>query len=204
MEKSGIRRKNSRRHNLYRSMTLPLPRSEVFPFFAEAVHLERITPPELRFHIITPQPILIKAGTLIEYKLGLFGIRFSWLTRIARWSPPDEFVDEQVRGPYTLWIHTHRFTETKGATLIEDHVDYQFLLSTGESLPTGRYFQEALVNLLTIGNRSIKTRCGSPISQVGAGCGHRSGPRTGAVATAAAVTRLPRDPWVYGQVPARR
>ena len=123
-------------------MILPLPRSEVFPFFAEAVHLERITPPELRFHIITPQPILIKAGTLIEYKLCLFGIRFSWLTRIARWSPPDEFVDEQVRGPYTLWIHTHRFTEAKGTTRIEDNVDYQLpLFPIGELAYPVVYFQ---------------------------------------------------------------
>ena len=142
MEKSGISLKKSMLHNLHSSMILPLPRSEVFPFFAEAFHLERITPPELRFHIITPQPILIEAGTLIEYKLCLFGISFYWLTRIARWSPPDEFVDGQVRGPYTLWIHTHRFTEMKGTTRIEDNVDYQLpFFPIGELAYPIVYFQ---------------------------------------------------------------
>jgi ligand-binding SRPBCC domain-containing protein len=106
-------------------MVLPLPRPEVFAFFAEAAHLERITPPELRFHIVTPQPIAIEKGTLIEYRLKLFRIRFSWLTRIGHWSPPDEFIDEQVRGPFAAWIHTHQFTEANGATLIDDNVDYK-------------------------------------------------------------------------------
>jgi ligand-binding SRPBCC domain-containing protein len=112
-------------HVLKASQRLPLNPNEVFPFFAEAANLERLTPPELQFHIITSPPITMQVGTLIEYRLRLFGVPFKWLTRICRWHPPHEFVDEQLRGPYRLWVHTHRFWPEDGATRMEDEVHYR-------------------------------------------------------------------------------
>ena len=103
---------------------VPCRRSEVFPFFADASNLEALTPEWLNFCILTPRPIRMEVGALIDYRIRLRGVPLRWRTRITAWEPPARFVDEQIRGPYRAWIHEHTFTERDGGTEVRDFVRY--------------------------------------------------------------------------------
>lgn len=111
-------------HRLEREQLLPHPVDEVFPFFADARNLERLTPPLLRFEVLTPGTIEMREGSLIEYRLRLHGVRVQWLTRIEEWEPGVRFVDMQLAGPYRLWHHTHTFEASGSGTLMRDEVRY--------------------------------------------------------------------------------
>ena len=114
-----------RTYVLEREQRIDRPRHEVFAFFGDAFNLERITPRFLSFRMLTKRPVVMGPGTLLEYRLSLFGIRFYWQTRIEEWRPEEYFVDVQLKGPYALWRHTHSFEELSGErTLMRDRVEY--------------------------------------------------------------------------------
>jgi ligand-binding SRPBCC domain-containing protein len=118
----------ARRWVLERTQLVPRRRDEVFAFFADARNLEAITPGFLRFRVVTPGRIAMAAGTLIDYRLSLFGVPFSWRTRIEEYVPGERFVDVQLSGPYRRWLHFHSFEDAPGGTLVGDRVEYELPL----------------------------------------------------------------------------
>jgi len=112
-------------HVLRRRQWIPLPRPEVFEFFADASNLETITPEWLNFRILSPTPVELHTGARIDYRLRWHGVPIAWTTEIRKWNPPYGFVDTQIRGPYQLWHHTHRFEAVEDGTLMTDVVWYK-------------------------------------------------------------------------------
>lgn len=124
-------------YHLAREIWLPRPLDEVFSFFSDALNLEALTPRWLRFQVLTPAPIHLQAGTLIDYRLRVRGLPLRWQSEITVWEPPHRFVDEQRRGPYRLWHHEHAFSQKDGGTLVADRVQY--------AAPGGRWVHQFLV-----------------------------------------------------------
>lgn len=115
----------AKRYCLERVQLVPAPRAQVFAFFSLAQNLELLTPDFLKFRIVTPLPIEMRPGALIEYRIGLGGIPMKWLTEIQEWQPEERFVDTQLRGPYRYWHHLHEFRDVAGGTEMRDRVDYE-------------------------------------------------------------------------------
>jgi ligand-binding SRPBCC domain-containing protein len=113
-----------RLHTLELSQTVHAPLDAVFPYFDRPENLERITPPWMRMQTITPEPVPMHVGSVIDYVVSVRGIPMRWTSIITEYDPPHRFVDVQLRGPYSLWHHLHTFREHNGDTVIEDRVTY--------------------------------------------------------------------------------
>jgi ligand-binding SRPBCC domain-containing protein len=115
----------ARRWQLEQTQLVPKPRSEVFAFFSDAYNLERLTPVFLGFKILTPGPIEMRPGAIIDYSLRLYGVPVKWKTRIEVFEPETRFVDSQLEGPYRYWQHLHEFEEVEQGTRMRDVVNYE-------------------------------------------------------------------------------
>jgi ligand-binding SRPBCC domain-containing protein len=116
-------------HVLERSQRVEVPIERAFDFYGDALNLEPMTPPWLHFQVTNEGPIVMEAGTLLDYRLRLHGVPIRWRTRIETWERPSRFTDTQLRGPYKLWDHAHSFEpDGDGATVIHDRVRYELPL----------------------------------------------------------------------------
>ncbi len=116
---------------------LPQSRDEIFQFFADPQNLDTLTPAWLQFKILSPADTAMGKGTLLDYRLRLHGVPIRWQSEISVWEPPRRFVDRQIKGPYSLWVHEHTFAIRNGGTLVGDNVEY--------AVPGGTLVQRLLV-----------------------------------------------------------
>ena len=151
-------------HVLAREQTVPLPAEDAFEFFSDAFALERITPPWLDFRVITPEPVEMAEGTLIEYALRLHRLPIRWLTRIEAWEPPRRFVDAQLSGPYRLWEHTHSFVPQGPGTVILDRIRYALPLGPFGELARIAFVRRDLERIFDYRRKAVSELLGDSAS----------------------------------------
>jgi ligand-binding SRPBCC domain-containing protein len=154
------------RHKSYRldrSQVVPQPLNDVFPFFADAGNLELITSEFLHFWILTPLPICMEPGALIDYRLQLFFLPFRWRTRIEMFEPGRRFTDVQVSGPYRHWHHLHEFTAVPEGTLVHDVVDYELPLGPLGALTHALFVRRTLGKIFDYREERVREILGGAI-----------------------------------------
>jgi ligand-binding SRPBCC domain-containing protein len=140
---------------LERVQFLPRPAPEVFAFFSEIENLPRITPPSLRFEILTAPPPRVAEGLVVDYRLCLLGLPVRWSSRIEGWEPERRFVDFQTRGPYAWWRHVHEFHAVPRGTLVVDRVGYEIPLGVAGALVAGAFVRRTLVRTFAFRRASL-------------------------------------------------
>lgn len=111
-------------HVLTQRTVIDAPLSDVFPFFTKAENLGALTPPDMAFNILNPEPLVMTSNLVIDYRIAIGGLPLKWRTIIEEWKPGEGFVDAQHRGPYRSWFHEHRFRAEGDRTIMEDRVWY--------------------------------------------------------------------------------
>lgn len=116
---------------------LSTPRDRVFERFSAPATLESLSPPWVHCRMIGPAPAVMALGATIEYRFRLHGVPIRWVAGITMWNPPDVFVDEQVRGPYRRWTHTHTFVAKGDTTIVGDRIEF--------AAPGGKFIERWVV-----------------------------------------------------------
>ncbi|MGI8864890.1 MAG: SRPBCC family protein [Solirubrobacteraceae bacterium] len=145
-----------RTYVLEREQIVRAPLDAVFDFFSAARNLESLTPPWLRFEVLTPEPIPVHGGTVIEYRLRLHGVPLRWVSLIEEWEPGRRFVDRQLCGPYRLWHHTHEFAEHPDGTLVRDRVRYQIPLGFLGALAHAAFVRRDLARVFDFRHAAVR------------------------------------------------
>jgi ligand-binding SRPBCC domain-containing protein len=123
-----VKRKKTKLYTLQCETISGRPLPETFAIFEDPYNLAKTTPPWLNFQVTSSEKVKMQKRAEIDYVIRWLQVPIRWKTIITEYDPPYKFVDEQERGPYTLWRHHHTFAETAEGTKVKDRVEYQLPL----------------------------------------------------------------------------
>ena len=136
---------------------IPKPKNDVFTFFSDPRNLKKITPQDINFAMKSMSTDEIQEGTEINYKLSKYGLPLSWKSLITVWKPQEKFVDIQLKGPYSVWHHTHAFYEIEGGTIIHDKVLFKLPLGPLGYIVSLFLVRSDIKNIFSFRKKTIST-----------------------------------------------
>ncbi len=146
-------------------MTAPVPLAQVFPLFEDPRNLARITPPWLNFRILNPASVHMRKGAEIDYVIHWQGLPMKWKTLITEYDPPHRFVDDQTRGPYSLWHHEHTFEEKPEGVVIRDQVTYRLPFGLLGQMAHAAIVERQLLEIFRFRQSAIAKILNAPVSR---------------------------------------
>ena len=113
-------------YELYRELIVKTSREKAWNFIQNPKNLNKITPNDLSFEIISDIPDQMFEGMIVEYRVSIPIIgKKEWVSELKHIVPGFSFVDEQKIGPYSLWYHYHGIEEVENGVKLIDKVSYQ-------------------------------------------------------------------------------
>ena len=136
---------------------VPARLDEVWDFFSSPANLSKITPPGMGFIITSPPQPGMYPGMFISYKVSPFlGIKLNWVTEITHVREKLFFVDEQRRGPYSIWHHEHHFREVEGGVEMHDILHYQVPLGILGTLADHLFVKNKVLGIFSFREKRIR------------------------------------------------
>jgi uncharacterized protein (TIGR01777 family) len=108
-----------------RQSLIEAPVEEVFQWHTRPGALERLTPSWEKVKVISAEGGIQNGGqTVLEMQTGPF--KRQWTALHRDYVEGKQFRDEQIKGPFAEWVHTHLFTaQTSDTSFMKDHVEYE-------------------------------------------------------------------------------
>jgi ligand-binding SRPBCC domain-containing protein len=112
---------------------------EVFAWHEAPGAVEKLTPPWEKVRMVD-RGTGLTVGSRVIFRLQAGPFWKTWVAEHVAYDPPHLFADQQREGPFSYWLHQHRFERTaEGTTRMVDEIEY--------TLPfgwLGRFFGGAL------------------------------------------------------------
>lgn len=130
------------------------PVDEVFSWHSRKGAFERLSPPW------DPPVVIKKIGTIKKndetlFKMKAGPIPIIWHAKHTSYEKNVFFKDEQFKGPFASWTHTHTFEAAEGGCILTDTIDYELPISRISGILNKLFVEKKLGRIFTYRHKTL-------------------------------------------------